>query len=93
MNFSISTTLLINFRFVDRRAVSGSMPTYRARLTTENKISFARQSFNDMVTSYNSYRQTFPAIFFAGIFGHAQNAKLLEFEDAQEIKKAPKVSF
>jgi LemA protein len=38
--------------------------------STENKVAFARQSFNDSVTQYNTYRQTFPAVGFAGMFGH-----------------------
>lgn len=60
--------------------------------STENKVSFARQAYNDAVTAYNIYRQSFPPIFFAGLFGHSQNAELLEF-DSQAIAAAPKVSF
>ena len=60
--------------------------------STENKVSFARQAFNDAITAYNTYRQSFPPLFFAGMFGHAQNASLLEF-DSQAIAEAPKVSF
>jgi len=60
--------------------------------STENKVSFARQAYNDAVTAYNTYRQTFPPIVFAGILGHGQDAELLDFDDAQ-IAEAPKVSF
>ena len=60
--------------------------------TTENKISFARQAYNDSVTQYNTYRQTFPPILFAGLFGHSDDRELLEF-DSQAIAEAPKVSF
>ena len=60
--------------------------------TTENKVSFSRQAFNDAVTSYNTYKQTFPPVIFAGMFGHGQDATLLEF-DSKAIKEAPKVSF
>ena len=60
--------------------------------STENKVSFARQAFNDGVTLYNTYKQSFPAMIFAGTFGHAQDASLLEF-DSQAIAEAPKVSF
>lgn len=60
--------------------------------STENKVAFARQAYNDAVTAYNTYRQTFPPILFAGILGHGQNAELLDFDDAQ-IAEAPKVSF
>ena len=60
--------------------------------STENKISFARQAYNDSVTGYNTYRQTFPPVFIAGMCGHATDAELLEF-DSKAIADAPKVSF
>jgi LemA protein len=61
--------------------------------STENKVAFARQAYNDAVTAYNTYKQTFPPVLFAGIVGHGQNAELLEFEDREKIAEAPKVSF
>jgi LemA protein len=60
--------------------------------STENKVSFARQAFNDAVTAYNTYKQSFPAVVFVGMFGHTQDASLLEF-DSEAIAEAPKVSF
>ena len=60
--------------------------------STENKVSFARQAFNDAVTTYNTFRQSFPAVILAGTFGHVQDASLLEFDSAA-IAEAPKVSF
>ncbi|MDQ3419518.1 MAG: LemA family protein [Acidobacteriota bacterium] len=60
--------------------------------STENKVAFARQAFNDGVTQYNIYRQTFPPVIFAGMFGHGQDAALLEFE-GEPIQQVPKVSF
>ncbi len=61
--------------------------------TTENKVAFARQAFNDSVMAYNTYRQSFPPVFFAGLFGHGEDAELLEFADSAQIAEAPKVSF
>ncbi len=61
--------------------------------STENKVAFARQAYNDSVTAYNVYKETFPPVVLAGMFGHAQDANLLEFEDSAEIQAAPKVSF
>ncbi len=61
--------------------------------STENKVSFARQAYNDAVTAYNTYKQTFPPVLIAGIVGHGQNAELLHFEDSAQIAQAPKVSF
>ena len=61
--------------------------------TTENRVAFARQGFNDAVTAFNSYRQSFPPVFFAAKFGHPKDAELLEMEDSVQIQAAPKVSF
>lgn len=60
--------------------------------STENKVSFARQAYNDSVTVYNTYRQSFPPVIFAGMFGHSSDAELLQFDQAA-IADAPKVSF
>jgi LemA protein len=61
--------------------------------STENKVAFSRQAFNDAVTAYNTYRQTFPPVVVAGLVGHGTNASLLEFADSAQIQEAPKVSF
>ena len=61
--------------------------------TTENRIAFARQGYNDAVMGFNTYRQSFPPVFFAARFGHPTDASLLEFDDTAQIQVAPKVSF
>jgi len=61
--------------------------------STENKVAFARQAFNDAVMTYNTYKQSFPPALVAGAFGHGADAALLEFEDSNEIQAAPQVSF
>ncbi|NYT59514.1 LemA family protein [Alcaligenaceae bacterium] len=61
--------------------------------STENKVAFARQAFNDTVMAYNTYKQSFPPVLVAGAFGHSADAALLEFEDSKEIQAAPQVSF
>ncbi|MFV0480592.1 MAG: LemA family protein [Campylobacteraceae bacterium] len=61
--------------------------------TTENKVSFARQAYNDSVMTYNTYKQSFPQNIVAGMFGHGNDATLLEFADSAAIQDAPKVSF
>jgi len=61
--------------------------------STENKVAFARQAFNDAVMGYNTYRQSFPQTVFAAMFGHPVDAKVLEFEDREAILEAPKVQF
>jgi LemA protein len=59
--------------------------------STENKVAFSRQAYNDQVLDYNTTQQKFPAVLFAGAFGH-HPADLFEVETI-EAKKAPKVSF
>ncbi|WP_025809546.1 LemA family protein [Pseudomonas chlororaphis] len=61
--------------------------------STENKVSFARQAFNDTVMDYNSYKQSFPPVILAGLFGHGADASLLQFADSALIQEAPKVAF
>jgi LemA protein len=61
--------------------------------TTENRVAFSRQGYNDAVTAYNIYRQSFPPVVLAATFGHPSDAELLEFEDSAAIQAAPKVSF
>ena len=61
--------------------------------TTENRVAFSRQGYNDAVTAYNTYRQSFPPVFFAVRFGHPDDAALLEFADSEQIQAAPKVEF
>jgi LemA protein len=56
-------------------------------------VAFSRQGYNDAVTAYNTYRQSFPPVVLAAKFGHPDDAELLEFEDSAEIQAAPKVSF
>ncbi len=61
--------------------------------TTENRVAFARQAFNDAVMAFNTFRQSFPPVVFAGMFGFGSDAALLEFVDSAAIQEAPKVSF
>ena len=73
---------------------SANMTQLSEELTsTENKVAFARQAFNDQVTEFNTYRSSFPPVLFANMFGFSTDAALLEFEDSQAIQAAPKVSF
>jgi LemA protein len=59
--------------------------------TTENRIAFARQAYNDAVTQYNTARETFPANVVAGSFGFEEAPLLLIDNDAE--REAPRVSF
>lgn len=59
--------------------------------TTENKVAFSRQAYNDQVLAYNTSQQKFPNVFVAGVFGH-HPADFYVIENI-EMKKAPKVTF
>ncbi|QDU87174.1 LemA family protein [Pirellulimonas nuda] len=78
--------------YPDLKANQNMMQLSEELTSTENKVAFARQAFNDSVMAYNTYRQSFPPIFFAGLFGHGRDAELLEFDSAA-IAQAPKVTF
>jgi LemA protein len=78
--------------YPDLKANQNMMQLSEELRSTENKVAFARQAFNDGVTLYNTYKQTFPAVVFAGIFGHAQDGALLEFQ-SEQIEEVPKLSF
>ena len=79
--------------YPDLKANENMMQLSEELTTTENRIAFARQGFNDAVMGYNTYRQSFPPVFFATKFGHPTDASLLEFDDSAQIQAAPKVSF
>ena len=78
--------------YPDLKANQNMMQLSEELTSTENKVAFSRQAFNDSVTAYNTYRQSFPAVVLAASFGHATDASLLEFDSAA-IAEAPKVSF
>ena len=59
--------------------------------STENKVAFARQAFNDQVMSYNNARETFPGNLVAGFFGFSP-AQLLQIESATK-REVPRISF
>lgn len=84
--------LALSESYPDLKASQNMQQLTEELTTTENKVSFARQAFNDAVMTYNTYRQSFPAVALAASFGHATDASLLEF-DSQAIAEPPKVSF
>lgn len=77
--------------YPDLKANQNMMQLTEELTSTENKISFARQAFNDAVMHYNTEREQFPAVLLAGPFGFAP-AEFFEIEEVSQ-KEAPKVSF
>ena len=78
--------------YPDLKANANMMQLSEELTSTENKVAFSRQAFNDAVTAYNTYKQSFPAVILATAFGHAADASLLEFDSAA-IAESPQVSF
>ena len=79
--------------YPDLKANQNMMQLTEELTSTENKVAFARQGYNDQVTEYNTYRQSFPPVLFAGFFRHGIDAELLEFADSEAIQAAPSISF
>jgi LemA protein len=84
---------LVMEAYPDLKANQNMMQLSEELTSTENRVAFSRQAFNDSVMDYNTYRQSFPQNFFATSFGHPADASLLEFDDSADIQAAPKVSF
>lgn len=78
--------------YPDLKANQNILQVQEELTSTENKIAFARQGYNDSVTEYNTKRESFPDTLFAGMFGFKE-ATLLEATESAEERKAPKVSF
>lgn len=77
--------------YPDLKANQNMMQLTEELSSTENKIAFARQSFNDSVMNYNTGREKFPNVIFANMFGFNE-ARLFEI-DVEDERKAPEVTF
>jgi len=78
--------------YPDLKANTNMLALQEELSSTENKVAFARQAFNDSVMEYNTKRESFPDTIFAGMFGFGP-AELLAATESPEERKAPKVSF
>jgi len=77
--------------YPDLKANTNMLALQEELSSTENKIAFSRQGYNDSVMAYNTQRETFPTVLVAGMFGF-QEAQLFEVE-SPEVRQAPKVQF
>ena len=77
--------------YPDLKANQNMLALQEELTSTENKVAFARQAYNDSVMVYNTQREVFPTVIIAGMFNF-QAASLFEIEQAAE-REAPKVSF
>jgi LemA protein len=78
--------------YPDLKANQNMLALQEELTSTENKVAFARQAFNDSVMEYNTKRESFPDVVFAGMFGFGP-AELLQATESAEERKAPAVKF
>lgn len=88
---AMSRLMAVSEQYPDLKANQNMMQLTEEMTSTENKISFARQAYNDSVMTYNTRRESFPTNILAGMFNFSE-AQLFQIEDAAE-RVAPKVSF
>ena len=81
----------VSERYPDLKANQNFLALQEELTSTENKISFARQFYNDSVMNFNNKIEMFPSNIVAGMFGFEQ-AEFFEVED-EAVREAPKVSF
>jgi len=89
---ALSKLLAVFEAYPDLKANQNAVALQEELASTENKVAFARQAYNDSVMEYNTQRETFPAVAFAGMFGF-RAAELMQSTESAEERKAPKVSF
>ncbi len=88
---AMSRLLVTVERYPDLKGNQNMMRLQEELTSTENKVAFARQAYNDAVMAYNTKREVFPNVMFAGMFGF-EAALLFEIKSEAE-REAPKVSF
>jgi LemA protein len=93
LNGALGRLFAITEAYPDLKANQNMMQLSEELTSTENKVAFARQAYNDSVMSYNNRRETFPTSVYAGMFNFAPAALLEIPEDRTDMREAPKVSF
>jgi LemA protein len=88
---AMSRLMVVSEQYPDLKANQNMMQLTEELTSTENKISFARQAYNDAVTAYNTSRESFPTNVLAGMFNFGE-AQLFQVENAAE-RAAPQVKF
>jgi LemA protein len=88
---ALSRLMVVAEQYPELKANQNMLQLTEELTSTENKIAFARQAYNDSVLTYNTAREVFPAVVFAGAMGF-QPAEPFRIEDATE-RAAPKVNF
>ena len=94
LNGALGRLMVVVEAYPDLKANQNMMQLTEELTSTENKVAFARQAYNDSVMTYNNKREVFPSSVVAGMFNFAQ-AALLEIPTEQQaaVRAAPKVTF
>ena len=88
----LSRLMVVVERYPELKADAQMSRVMEELSSTENRIAFARQAYNDAVTEYNTKRELFPTSIVAGIFNF-EPAALLESTDSAAQREAPQVKF
>jgi len=88
---ALSRLMVVAEQYPDLKANQNMKQLTEELTSTENKVAFARQAYNDSVMNYNTNRETFPNVVFAGMFGFLP-AELFKVDDPAE-RNAPQVKF
>jgi LemA protein len=90
---ALSRLMVVVERYPELKANQNFLALQEELTSTENKISFSRQAYNDEVLQYNNKTQQFPSNIIAGMFNFKKEQEFLQATEAEAERKAPKVSF
>jgi len=93
LNGVLGRLLAVAEAYPDLKANQNMMQLSEELTTTENRVAFARQHYNDAVMAYNNRREVFPSSLIAGVFNFAPAALLDIPADRAEVREVPKVQF
>ncbi len=93
LNGALGRLMVVVEAYPDLKANQNMMQLTEELTSTENKVAFARQAYNDSVMHYNNRREVFPSNIVAGMFNFTPAALLDIAEDRAEVREAPKVQF
>ncbi|ATD68353.1 hypothetical protein CNR27_13700 [Luteimonas chenhongjianii] len=93
LNGALGRLLAVSEAYPDLKASQNMMQLTEELTSTENRVAFARQAYNDSVMAYNNRREVFPSSVLAGMFNFKQAALLDIPADRAEVREAPRVTF
>ncbi|MEN1958905.1 LemA family protein [Luteimonas sp. MJ246] len=93
LNGALGRLMMVAEAYPDLKANQNMMQLTEELTSTENRVAFARQAYNDSVMAYNIKREVFPSNILAGMFNFDAAALLEIPADKAEVREAPKVQF